>query len=76
MVDRATQKETPYQQLAEDCGRRSTANTLLSYPWLEPEVLYRSALNKWGIDVSISRLLKAAVIGSVKLIWKTLRSSG
>ena len=33
-------------------------------------------LNKWGIDVPISRLQKAAVIGSVKLIWKTLRSSG
>ena len=33
-------------------------------------------LKAWGVDMQVSRLPKAAVIGSVKAVWKTLKSSG
>jgi hypothetical protein len=35
-----------------------------------------ATLKRWGFDVSISRLQKSAAIGSVKIMWKTLLSSG
>ena len=83
VVERATQKETRYQQLAEDWAKKhgkhpTVLPIVVGTRGVVPERTVKAlqTLSKWGFDVPISRLQKAAVIGSVKLIWKTLRSSG
>ncbi len=83
VVERATQKEARYQQLAEDWARKhgrhpTVVPIVVGTRGVVPERTVKAlqTLSRWGVDVPISRLQKAAVIGSVKLIWKTVRSSG
>ena len=83
VVERATQKEARYQQLAADWAvKHGTHPTVIPIVvgtrGVVPERTVESlkTLKRWGIDVEISRLQKAAAMGSVKLIWKTLKSSG
>ena len=83
VVERAKQKEARYQQLAEDWAmKHGTHPTVLPIVvgtrGVVPERTVESlrTLKRWGFDVEISKRQKAATIGSVKLVWKTLTSSG
>ena len=83
VVERALQKEQRYRELAEDFAQSHKVNptvlpTVVGTRGVVPKRTMDSldALKRWGFDVSISRLQKAAVIGSVKVVWKALQSSG
>ena len=83
VVERATQKEARYQQLAEDWARKhgkhpSVLPIVVGTRGVVPERTVKAlqTLSKWGVVVPISRLQKAAVIGSVQLIWRTVWSFG
>ena len=83
VVERALQKEQRYRQLAEDYAKKHRV-----YPTVLPIVVGTrgvvpkrtmkslDTLKRWGFDVPISRLQKSAAVGSVKIVWKTLLSSG
>lgn len=83
VVERAKYKEDKYRLLAEDWAKKHKR-----YPTVLPIVVGTrgviprqtmtslAKLKAWGFDVQVSRLQKAAVIGSVKVVWKTLTSSG
>jgi hypothetical protein len=63
-AEAATPSRPSYR--GRDEGRDSEAETVASL----------AKLKAWGFDMQVSRLQKAAVIGSVKAVWKTLKSSG
>ena len=81
VVERAKFKEDKYRLLAEDWAKKHKR-----YPTVLPVVVGTrgvipkqtmtslAKLKAWGFDVQVSRLQKAAVIGSVKAVWKTLKS--
>jgi hypothetical protein len=83
VVERAQQKERRYRQLAEDWAQKHGVHPtvlplVVGTRGVVPKRTVESlgTLKRWGFDVAISRLQKAAVIGSVKIVWKTLQSSG
>ena len=81
VVERSKQKEERYPQLAADRALKyKTHPTVLPIVvgtrGVVPEVKSLKTLKAWGFDVEMSRIQKAAVWGSVTLIWKTLYSSG
>ncbi len=81
MVDQPKIKE--HRLLAKDWAKKHKR-----YPFVLPIVLgsrgvipeqtvaLLAKLKAWGFDMQVSRLQKAAVIGSVKAVWKTLKSTG
>ena len=74
MVERATQKEARYQHGNHPTVLPIVVGTRGVVP--ERTVKALQTLSKWGVVVPISRLQKAAVIGSVQLIWRTVWSFG
>jgi hypothetical protein len=82
-VERAQKKEQRYRQLAEDWAKKHQVFPIVlpivvGTRGLVPQRTLDSlaTLKRWGFDVSISRFQKSAAIGSVKIVWKTLLSSG
>ena len=78
-----THKVVKSQQLAEDWakkyGQRPTVPIVVGTRGVVPErtVEALKTLTKWrAFDVPFSRFQKAAAIGSGKVVWKTVRSSG
>jgi hypothetical protein len=81
---RARFKEDKYRLLAEDWAKKHKR-----HPFVLPIVVRTrgvipkqtvaslAKMKAWGFNMQVSRLQKAAVIGSVvKSVWKTLKSSG
>ena len=83
VVERATQKAQRYLALARDYA---TAHNC--HPTVFPIVVGTRGdvpkqttnslqqLKKWGFDIALSKLQKAAAIGSIQIVMKTIRSSG
>jgi hypothetical protein len=83
VVERTQQKEQRYRQLAEDWAQKHGVHPtvlpiVIGTRGVVPKRTLESleTMKRWGFDVSISRLQKTAAIGSVKIVWKTLQSSG
>ena len=78
MVERAKFKEDKYRLLAEDWAKKHKRH-LVVLPIVvgtrgaipKQTVASLAKLKAWGFDMQ-----KAAVIGSVKAVWKTLKSTG
>ena len=83
VVERAKFKEDKYRLLAEDWAKKHKRHPVV-LPIVvgtrgvipKQTVASLAKLKAWGFDMQVSRLQKAAVIGSVKAVWKTLKSSG
>jgi hypothetical protein len=83
VVERAKLKEDKYRLLAEDWAKKHKRHPavlpiVIGTRGVIPKqtVASLAKLKAWGFEVQLSRLQKAAVIGSVKAVWKTLKSSG
>jgi hypothetical protein len=84
VVERATEKERRYQLLARDWQQKhggahpTVLPIVIGTRGVVPKATVQALqkLKKWGFDVSLSKLQKAAVIGSIKIVQKTIRSYG
>ena len=83
VVERAKQKEERYQLLAEDMAKGSKAHPavipiVVGTRGVVPTrtVAALKTLSKWGFDIPIAKLQKAAVIGSIRTVWKLVKYSG
>ena len=83
VVERAQQKESRYQELANDWRVRhkvqpTVVPIVVGTRGVVPNRTIKAleTLKNWGFDIKLSRLQKAAVIGSIKIAQKTTWSSG
>jgi hypothetical protein len=81
VVERAF-KEDKNRLLAEDWAKRHKRHPVIDIVVGTRGVIPKQTvaswakLKAWVFDMQVSRLQKAAVKGSVKAVWKTLKSSG